>query len=708
MGRQWLLLLLLLLIGDGALHLPGIMTTRGSTTTSSMNDSEASGTTEYSCTTLSNSGRDDGPAVSSNASPTIGRTTVSKTQQHTTPVAPLSSSPTGSSAGSTEQTSPTHEIQEEKLNTVITTTSEGRTLPSSMMTSTLKAQEGTSRSTASSSMATTANPSKQKQRAPAAAPFTSRSAANGLESSVATDSSKLATITTPVALNTSGIDVTSSGSITTTVSEMSATTSRVTLDKTTDAIESLPVTTSAVTHTISLTMTTLETIVPGTNMPGTQAGVTTAALSTPTTSSTTSTESERHHNTVMRTPSPPMESAPSAGAATTPSPETTAAHSTTLTPISPGTTKSSARTGVSQVSPKHTGSSSPGAEICALDEYLADSGGCMCNNSYYAHSELSGALVALRCQPQKIEVVLSSCFLKTRHWVLGEGTFSGCSSVGKSEEGRRAQVFTVEKKERSCGLHLSINKSHALYSLEVQLLKSHPDAANKTDVMMLSLSCTYALVVNVTHPKPVVSFTYITIHISGTGDTIIILGIYTDPQCSSPLENRPAPLHKPLYVVLRATSRDPNRFALVVNEVFASTSSSRTGAVKATHYFVKGSCPVSKRLLEGPRANGASLEVKLAFNPFHLLPSDALYLHSRVTLCDKQAGRPCPPTCRQNSPPRRNRAWEISTREGLESGTGWLVFGPIRLSESSASSSRSLAGSWMAIFILTMIGWMLG
>ncbi|XDC52260.1 hypothetical protein R6Z07M_003442 [Ovis aries] len=684
------------------------MTTRGSITTSSMNDSAALGTTEYSSTTSApaNSGRDDGPAVSSNASPTIGRTAMSESQQHATPAALLTSSPTGSSAGSAEQTSPTHETQEEKLSMVISTTSEGTTLPNSVMTSTLKAQGGTSRSTASSSMATTANPSEQNQSPPAAAPFTSSSAANGLGSSVSADSSKLATITTPTALNTSGIDITSSGSITTTVSEMSATTSRATLDKTTDAIESLPVTTRAFTHTISLTMTTLETTVPGTNIPGAQEGVTTAAPSTLTTSSTISTKSERHHNTVTQTPSSPTESAPSAGTATTPSPETTAAGSTTLTPISPGTTKSSTRTGVSQVSPKHP--RSPGAEICALDEHLADSGGCMCNNSYYAHSELSGALVALRCQPQEIEVVLSSCFLKTRHWILGEGTFSGCSSVSKSEEGRRAQAFTVEKKEGSCGLHLSVNKSHALYSLEVQLLKSHPDAANKTDVMMLSLSCTYALVVNVTHPYPVVSFTYITIHILGTGDTIVILGIYTDPQCSSPLENRPAPLHKPLYVVLRATSSDPNRFALVVNEVFASTNISRTGAVKATHYFVKDSCPVSKRLLEGPRANGASLEVKLAFNPFHLLPSDALYLHSRVTLCDKQAGRPCPPTCRKNSPRGRSRAWEISAREGRESGTGWLVFGPIRLSESSASSPRSLAGSWMAIFLLTVIGWMLG
>ena len=80
---------------------------------------------------------------------------------------------------------------------------------------------------------------------------------------------------------------------------------------------------------------------------------------------------------------------------------------------------------------------------------------------------------------------------------------------------------------------------------------------------------------------------YITIHILGTGDTIVILGIFTDRQLSSPLENRPVPLGKPLYVVLRATSSDPDRFALVASEVFTSTNISRTGAVKATYYFVK-------------------------------------------------------------------------------------------------------------------------
>lgn len=73
----------------------------------------------------------------------------------------------------------------------------------------------------------------------------------------------------------------------------------------------------------------------------------------------------------------------------------------------------------------------------------------------------------------------------------------------------------------------------------------------------------------------------------GTGNTIVILGIFTDPQLSSPLENRPVSLGKPLYVVLRATSGGPDRFALVANEVFTSTSISRTGAVKATCYFVK-------------------------------------------------------------------------------------------------------------------------
>lgn len=61
-------------------------------------------------------------------------------------------------------------------------------------------------------------------------------------------------------------------------------------------------------------------------------------------------------------------------------------------------------------------------------------------------AELSTLLVALHCQPQKIEVVLISCFLKTHHWNFS-GAFSGCSSVSKIEEGHRVQVFRMEKKE---------------------------------------------------------------------------------------------------------------------------------------------------------------------------------------------------------------------------------------------------------------------
>ena len=66
--------------------------------------------------------------------------------------------------------------------------------------------------------------------------------------------------------------------------------------------------------------------------------------------------------------------------------------------------------------------------------------------------------MALHCQPQKIEVILSSCFLKTRRWILEEGAFSRCSSVSKIAEGRSVQVFTMEKKDGTCGLHLSVSK----------------------------------------------------------------------------------------------------------------------------------------------------------------------------------------------------------------------------------------------------------
>ncbi|XP_077006864.1 pancreatic secretory granule membrane major glycoprotein GP2-like [Tamandua tetradactyla] len=213
--------------------------------------------------------------------------------------------------------------------------------------------------------------------------------------------------------------------------------------------------------------------------------------------------------------------------------------------------------------------------------------------------------------------------------------------------------------------------------------------------------------VSQTHPHPVIFFPYSTIHVPGTGDTIVILGIFTDPQLWTPLENNTASLGKPLYVLLRATSSDPDRFALVANEVFASTDISKMNALKTAYHFVNNSCPVSNRLLHGLRGNGASLEVKLAFKLFRFLTSDTLYLHARVTLCDKQRGHTCQPSCRPKSPLEKNRKLEIQVWESTEDDDSWLMFGPIRISESNASSSRSPAGAWMAIFLLMVIGWML-
>uniref|UniRef100_G3U670 ZP domain-containing protein n=1 Tax=Loxodonta africana TaxID=9785 RepID=G3U670_LOXAF len=519
---------------------------------------------------------------------------------------------------------------------------------------------------------------------------------------------------------TPGSDITSSGSMRSTVFEKSATiTASTTPNINKDLRESLCTTTSV--QPSPVTVTTLGTTMSGTPVTfttfETQEEETTAAPSALTmvftkdmnsSISLMSTLSETYHNTATQTPSHLAELASSAGTATAQSPETTAAHSTALISRSSGTTKSSPVAEDSHL-PKYAQNSGPRAGACASGEYATSGKGCTGNDNYYAHSELSSVTVTLHCRLQEIEVVLSSCFLKTRHWILREDTLSGCPNVSKMEQGRRGQAFLVTKKEDTCGLCLSTNSSHALYSLEVQLLQvSNTNII--TDFKTLNFSCAYSLMVNVsqTHPHPVVSFLYSTIHVPGTGDTIVTLGIFTDPQLSSPLENKTAPLGMPLYVVLSATSSDPDRFVLVANEVFASTDNSRTGAAKATHHFVNKSCPVNNRLLQGLRANGASLKVMLAFKLYRFLSSDMFYRHGRVTLCDKRAGRPCQPNCSQISLSGRNRAWQIRAREGLGVGDGWMVFGPIRISESNASSSRSPAGAWVVIFLLMVKSWMLG
>lgn len=79
---------------------------------------------------------------------------------------------------------------------------------------------------------------------------------------------------------------------------------------------------------------------------------------------------------------------------------------------------------------------------------------------------------------------------------------------------------------------------------------------------------------------------YSTNHVPSTGEIAFTLSIFTDPELSTPLENSTAPVGMPLYVVLKCANSDPGRFALVANEVFASTNQSNTEA-EATHHFVK-------------------------------------------------------------------------------------------------------------------------
>lgn len=107
---------------------------------------------------LSNNGSDNVPEVPLSISPTTRRAAMAEFQNHTTPAPTPILPPAYSSAGSTEQTTPTHDIQE-RLHTPITTTSKSTT-PSNSMTSMLKDQEGT----ALSSMVVSAETPKQNQR----------------------------------------------------------------------------------------------------------------------------------------------------------------------------------------------------------------------------------------------------------------------------------------------------------------------------------------------------------------------------------------------------------------------------------------------------------------------------------------------------------------------------------------------------------------
>ncbi|XP_028744053.1 mucin-2-like [Peromyscus leucopus] len=512
------------------------------------------------------------------------------------------------------------------------------------------------------------------------------------------------TLTTPsMALSTPEDAISSSGTGTPSVPEKSALTPpSSTLDTVSDTNKPLSMTTMTVTTTSSpSTATTPGTTVLDTATTEIQGKDTETVPSSPETTSTTSKPPDTHHSTVTQTPSQPAQTASDVSM----TPETTTPTTTAVILRSSETTKSSTMAGTNPAPPNSSQSSGVDGGACALDEYPDSTRGCMCNGSYYSHLELSRDIGTLRCRPQDIEVALRSCFLKTHHWVLKDDAFSRCFNINTIEQGRRVQVFQLEKKEGTCGLHISTNVSHALYSLDVHLQQALPGSPS-TGFRELHFSCAYPLVVNVSKPVSYQETSIPTIHIPSTGETVITLSIFTDSHLSTPLKNSTAPVGMPLYVVLKSTNSDPGRFALVANEVFASTDLSNT-VTKTTYHFVKGSCPVQGRLLQD-LSNGASTQVTLAFTLSRFLNSDTLYLHAQVTLCDKQASRPCQPSCSGKNPRRRNSPWASPAKSRLEPGDSkWILFGPLRISAPRASSTRSEAGAWMSILLLMVIGWML-
>ncbi|XP_012975629.2 mucin-17-like [Mesocricetus auratus] len=475
-----------------------------------------------------------------------------------------------------------------------------------------------------------------------------------------------------------------------------------TLKKVSDTNKPLLMTTMAVTNNSSPTTAIPRTTVLSTATTETQERDTTAVPPTLGTIYTMNKPPDTHQSTVTLTRSQPAQAgSTSIGTATTQSPE----HSTALIHSSSDITKSPTTIGTSPASPNSSQSSGLGGGACALDEYPDSAGACMCNNSYYSHLELSREIGTLRCRPQDIEVALRTCFLKTHHWVLKKDAFSSCSSINTTEQGRRVQVFHLMKKEGTCGLHISTNTSHALHSLDVYLEPAVP-GSNHPGVGVLHFSCAYPLVVNVSKPVSYQEDSIPTIHVPSAGETVITLSIFTNPELTTPLKNSTAPVGMTLYVALRSTNSDPDRFVLVANEVFASSNPSNTEA-KATYYFVKESCPVQGRLLQD-LSNGASVQVILAFTLSRFLSSDKLYLHAQVTLCDKQASRPCQPSCSGKTPLQRNSPWDSQAGTRLEPGSSkWIIFGPLGISAPRASSSRSRAGAWMFPLFLMVVGWML-
>ncbi|XP_078538789.1 uncharacterized protein LOC144823811 [Lissotriton helveticus] len=451
--------------------------------------------------------------------------------------------------------------------------------------------------------------------------------------------------TTPTTPTTSPTTTLTTPTITTaSTTPTTVTTTPTTMTTTATTTPTTPTTTTAITPTTATTTPTTTT-----TTPTTPTTTPTTVTTTPTTVTTTPTTPTTSPTTTLTTPTITTASTTPTTVTTMPTTMSTEIIITTMSTATPTTIKTTtANHTTTPPTPPTNPTTTPLISTtvstipatCASDEFSSGSSTCLCSDSYYADSGLSsiGQTTSLQCLESSIKLSVRKCLLESLY-INGSALHLGdCGPESAIINGMRQITFTVPKASRTCGLVITSNQTHVLYSGTLVLVPNVYANILLQDSTGLKFKCAYPLNVDVTSldPMMVTSLPEVFIEVDSVGRTTVDIVVYKNSDFTSPLMGSDSvSTSTPLYVLIEAKDLDPDRFTLMINSFWASPFSSTdlTDPVY-TNYFMKDGCLYNDTVPVTLLGSSSSLQKKFQFNAFRFSGSNTIYLHSSVSLCD--------------------------------------------------------------------------
>ncbi|KAJ1176264.1 hypothetical protein NDU88_001546 [Pleurodeles waltl] len=275
-----------------------------------------------------------------------------------------------------------------------------------------------------------------------------------------------------------------------------------------------------------------------------------------------------------------------------------------------------------------------------------------------------GRTTSLQCLESTIKLSVRKCLLESLNINTSALQLDACGSESAIIDGKRQITFTVPKASRTCGLSLSSNGTHALYSGTLALVPSVYGNILLQDRTGLHFKCAYPLNVDVNSldAMEVTSLPEVIIEVASAGRTAVDIAVYKHSDFTSPLLGSDSvSTSTPLYVMIEAKDLDPDRFTLMINSFWASPSSSTDPTDPIyTNYFMNDGCLYNDTVPVTLLGSSSSLQKKFQFNAFRFSGSNTIYLHSSVSLCDMTNS-----TCLHNCGASRRRREAIQESQAV-------------------------------------------